>query len=232
LEYAAFHTNRDRCRWSDVLYNMFGVNGTNSTSIAPQNGYLMAPHIQMQQRMTSGFGAQPPFHSMVLKQSEMLSQRMQFNQSVNLNHSNPNHLNPGFAVISPPKQNVKCPPTPPMIYVPSKAPSVSKSGSKSNAVNGSNGVIGLDANYRDLQKAANDGGSGEYDKLMALIKEATDREEDLVNDPKDLLEGLCPEMGSLERKTTRDELLGNSKGNKADSNSMPSRGEVTEDASG
>ena len=58
--------------------------------------------------------------------------------------------------------------------------------------------------------------SGEYDRIMALMREIMGREEFLVNDPKNSLEGIYPEMGTLERETTRDELLGNSKGKKID----------------
>ena len=107
-------------------------------------------------------------------------------------------LNPGFALIPPPKRSMKSPPNPQIVYVPSKAPTPSKS----------------DVNYRNIQNAPKSVLlRGECDRTMALMKETTDREQVLVNDPKDLLEGLCPEMGTLERKTTRDELLVNSKRN-------------------
>ena len=220
LEFVAFHKpHENRYEWSDALYNTFGVQRNQNQFLAPPQRFIP------QQRLSPVFTAQPPvipphqiptnliFHKQQT-QSGISSQKMTFNHSLSGMSGvrfTATGLPPGFSLISPPRRKVKSPPNPPIVYVPSKAPTPSKSDS---------------VNYRNMQNAQksvsnNNGGtevllSGEYDKLMALLKETTDREEFLVNDPKDLLEGICPEMGTLERKTTRDELLGNAKEKKMD----------------
>ena len=163
-----------------------------------------------QQRLSPLFTAHPPtippqqlptnliFHKQQT-QSGVSSQKMTFNHSLSgLNVRGFGALNPGFALIPPQKRSMKSPRNPQIVYVPSEAPTPSKS----------------DVNYRNIQNALESVLlSRECDRTMALMKETTDRGEVLVNEPTDLLEDLCPEMGTLERKTTRDELLGNSKRN-------------------
>ena len=223
LEFVAFHKNENRYEWSDALYNAFGIQRNQNQFLAPPQRFIP------QQRLSPVFTAQPPvipphqiptnliFHKQQT-QSGISSQKMTFNHSLSGMSGvrfTATGLPPGFSLISPPRRKVKSPPNPPIVYVPSKAPTPSKSDS---------------VNYRSIPNAQNGGNevllSGEYDKLMALLKETTDREEFLVNDPKDLLEGICPEMGTLERKTTRDELLGNSKEKKMDNLRVNGKEEV------